>query len=409
MKIFAIANRIFSAQGVKQQSNNGYYFASRYNLDASNLDSFERVSFQGRGLDFVNPSRKVFDKLPQDKLTCACCGRLMILPSQLSSLEESGVLRCKAPKAIKIISKYEQKLHTVEKEVLDILKEGAEKHPDWDFQQILASLKPNSEKHLIKIQFGIFKLIERASQNLSPKLKSQINDLLTDETNKIMSGNNEFKRKSFVTKFEEILKAKKNSAVKEHLIRIATKLPTSYEDKNAFIVKYSNRSAEAIGLRLLRYSMKTVEHVKPQNCKGENHIFNYILECMRCNSFRQDRPMVQQLEEYPEMFSNAQHQMDNFVNWANEGLLSKWYIIKIQQRIYSESDKTLKPDISKLKLRKDMYEEYSKLNKLEIVEDEPNKKLSKKELKRQKIKEMHNKKHKTNPKKLKENKNVKFC
>lgn len=392
MRIFAVTNKMFSKPSSQAQSNN-YCFASRYNLDAQAFDSFERVAFTGKALDFVNPSRKVFDKLPQDKLTCACCGRLMILPSEISKLEESGILRCKAPEAIKIISRYENKLHTVEKDMLNIFREVAAKHPDLDFQQILASLKPYIEMHLIKIQFGIFRLIERASQNLSPNLKLQINSLLEDETAKIMSGNNEFKRKTFITKFETILKAKKNSAVREHLVRIATKLPTSYEDKNAFIVKYANRSAEAIGLRMLRYSMKTVEHVTPQNCNGENHIFNYILECMRCNSFRQDRPMVQQLEEYPEMFSNAQKQMDNFVNWANEGILNKWYIIKIQQRIYNESEKTLKLDISKLKLRREMYEEYSKLNKLELKEEQPTK-LTKKELKRQKLKEMHNKKSK---------------
>ena len=35
---------------------------------------------------------------------------------------------------------------------------------------------------------------------------------------------------------------------------------------------------------------------------------------MRCNSFRQDRPMIQQLEEYPEMFSNAQNLMDKLID-----------------------------------------------------------------------------------------------
>ena len=55
MKIFAALPKIFSNSTYQTQSNN-YYFASRYNLDAQVPDSFERVSFQGKGLDFVNNS-----------------------------------------------------------------------------------------------------------------------------------------------------------------------------------------------------------------------------------------------------------------------------------------------------------------------------------------------------------------
>jgi len=381
MKIFAVTNRFFSNNIAAKTNNNT---AVIYNFPQVQNDSFEKTAFTSKGLAGVNPSRKAFDRLAQEILTCPCCGRNMIAPSEIDDLRVAHALKCKAPQAIKILSRFENKMHSVEKEVLNIIKVEAKTNPNMDLQEILQHIKPRHEKPLIKTQFGIFKLLNKASENMPPEIKEQINTLINDETQRINNGNNEFRRKRFVNKFEEIFGSKKHSAAKEHLIRIAKKLPTAYEDKNAFIVKYSSRSAEEIGIRLLSYSMRTIEHVKPKNRKGENHLFNYIPECMRCNSFRQDRPMIQQLEEYPEMFANAQNLMDKLIIAANNNQISKWYILKIQQNIFNESDKTLKLDISNLKMDKSMRKEYLKINS--TVDD---KKLSKKELKKEKIKEQH--------------------
>lgn len=217
---------------------------------------------------------------------------------------------------------------------------------------------------MIATQFGIFKMIEKASENINPELRKEIKELIEEEKQLILEGNNQFRRKRFVNKFEQILSGRKNSATKEHLIRLANKLPTAYEDKNAFIVKYSTKPADAIGIRLLSYSMCTIEHVRPKNPKttnGENHLFNYIPECMRCNSFRQDRPMIQQLEEHPEMFFNAQRLMNRLVDFANRGKLSKWYIVKIQDRVKQESEGLLDLNIDSLNMSRKMRREYAKL------------------------------------------------
>ena len=381
MKVFAIANNIFSYNRILKSDNDRLKL---YNFSQLPNDTFDKITFTAKGPAGVNPSRKVFERLAQEILSCPCCGRKMIPPSEIDNLRASHALKCKAPDAVKVLSKYENKMHSVEKEVFNILKEESKQHPDMDFKEILQHIKPKHEKPLIKTQFGIFKLLDKACENMSIDTKNQVKELISEETNRINNGNNEFRRKRFVNKFEEIFKNKKNSAAKEHLIRIAKKLPTAYEDKNAFIVKYSSRPAEEIGIRLLSYSMRTIEHVKPKNRQGENHLFNYIPECMRCNSFRQDRPMIQQLEEYPEMFANAQNLMDKLVIAANNNQISKWYILKIQQNIFNESDKVLKLNISDLKMDKNMRKEYLKINS--TAKD---KKITKKELKKEKIKEQH--------------------
>lgn len=377
--------------------NNQYNYSQNKYPALVGLDC-DIVSFTGKKSDNVNPSRKPLEELYKHGLSCFCCGRTMIPPDEITNLKNSHVLRAKAPEAIKALEKYKNSMHTVEREIFEMLKEESKKHPDYDFRQILQEMKPEHEEKLIKMQFGIFQLIEKASENINPEQRKQIKELIRIEKEKINQGNNKFRRKYFVNQFKRIFENSKNTATKEHLIRLANKLPTSYENKSAFIVKYSNRNAEDIGIRLLSYSMCTIEHVTPQNKDGENHLFNYIPECMRCNSFRQDRPMIQQLEEHPEMFYNAQTLMNRLVDFANKGKLNKWYIIKIQSRVFNESDKMLSLDISGLKMNAKMRREYER-NEIDLDENEiklfkkqiekQTEKLTKKEKAKIKRKEMH--------------------
>ena len=293
-----------SSNRTQQSVNNRQHDYSQQRPSLLNTplnDVFEKsITFTSERPEDVSPSRAPLEKLYKYHLTCLCCGREMIEPNEIKKLANSGCLRCNAPQAVEILQKYEGNMHSVEKEVFGILKEYSKKYPDLNFQQILTLIKEDHEKPLIATQFGIFKMIEKASEHINPEIRKEIKQLIEEEKTLILEGNNQFRRKRFVNKFEQILSGGKNSATKEHLIRLANKLPTAYEDKNAFIVKYSTKTAEAIGIRLLSYSMCTIEHVRPKNpktSKGENHLFNYIPECMRCNSFRQDRPMIQQLEE----------------------------------------------------------------------------------------------------------------
>jgi len=380
------------------------YMPYRYSFQA-NKDVF--IKSNDKNPESVNPSRKVFDTLPQNKLTCACCGRVMIPPSEIEDLRKNHTLDCSAMEAIGVLQKYENNLHAVEKEIFQIFKKETKQNPNLNFKEILNKLKVPAEIKLTQTQFGIFTLIEKASENIDEEKKKQIKELIETEKVKIKNGNNEFRRKHFVVKFEQIFADAEDSETKEHLIRLAKKLPTAYDDKNAFIVKYASRSPEEIGIRLLSYSMRTIEHVKPKNKNGENHIFNYIPECMRCNSFRQDRPMIQQLEEYPEMFANSQKLMDTMVDFANHGRISKWYIIKIQEKLFDESDHVLKLDISRLNMTPKMKKDYIKLMEREEKEylkaSETRAKKTKKELKREQIKinranKLKNKKSETNRK-----------
>ena len=402
MKILPVFNN-FIRQKVIIQNNQYDYSEQRLSLFKNPIsDTFEKnISFNGSP-ESVNPSRAPLEKIYKHNLTCLCCGRVMIEPKKIAELEKSGVLKLNSAEAVKYLEKYRNNMHSVEQQVFDILKEQSKLYPYLNFQQILNIIKPEYEKPLIKTQFGIFKMIEKACDNIDPKLKQNVANLIQEEKSLILSGNNHFRRKRFVRKFEQIFEGTSNTALKEHLIRLANKLPTSYEDKNAFVVKYSSYPSEAIGIRLLSYSICTIEHVLPKNRDGENHIFNYIPECMRCNSFRQDRKMTQQLEEHPEMFANAQILMDRLIDFANKGKLSKLYIVRIKQRIEEESEGLLDLDISKLDIPEKAKNKIPGLNtdtdnsnsrKTKSKEDGSADKKTKKQLKRERLKERHKRKY----------------
>ncbi len=404
MKILPLINN-FIIPRVNISNNQYDYSEQRLSLlKHSEADTFQKsIPFSGR-TEVINPSRAPLEKLYKHNLTCLCCGRVMIDPKKINQLQESGVLKQNSEVALKYLEKYRNNMHSVEQEVFDILKEQSKLYPYLNIQQILNIIKPEYEKPLILTQFGIFKMIQKACENMDPKIKREVDDLIEEEKQLILAGNNQFRRKRFVRKFEQIFDDSSNSAVKEHLIRLANKLPTAYEDKNAFIIKYSSYPSEAIGIRLLSYSMCTIEHVLPKNRNGENHIFNYIPECMRCNSFRQDRRMIQQLEEHPEMFSNAQILLDRLIDFANKGKLSKLYIINIQKRVKEESEGLLDLDISKLTVSEKIRRQYFSSPETNATNSQPHtsraensapdrRKKTKKEIKRERIKEQHKRKN----------------
>ena len=46
--------------------------------------------------------------------------------------------------------------------------------------------------------------------------------------------------------------------------------------ENAFIVKYADRTQQEIAKRLIRTSLATIEHIKPNSEEGENNIANFL-------------------------------------------------------------------------------------------------------------------------------------
>ena len=97
-------------------------------------------------------SRDPLTKLYKEHLTCICCGRTMIDPKVIEDMRENHVFRCPTKDAIKILEKYENNMHTVEKSVFNLLKEQNNLYPDCSIQQHLIELKKTHELKLIQKQ-----------------------------------------------------------------------------------------------------------------------------------------------------------------------------------------------------------------------------------------------------------------
>lgn len=359
--------------------NNQYDYSSQYSpvlKQGIQQDTFcrsDKIAAPAFTAKQEQISRDPLTKLYKEHLTCICCGRTMIDPKVIEDMRENHVFRCPTKDAIKILEKYENNMHTVEKSVFNLLKEQNNLYPDRSIQQHLIELKKTHEIKLIQKQVGIFKLIDKYAEKIKPELHDEIRTYLLDSFNTIKENGSDFSRIKFIKGLESILQNYPNTANKEKLIRLAGKLPTAYDDIDAFIVKYSKPkyTSENIAIRLLSYSMATIEHIHPQTpdttgkteaeaVKGANHLYNYVPECMRCNSFRSNKPMVYQLEDYPEMFINAQKAFDRYIDFAEQGKLSKMYIIKLYKALRQESEGVLDLDYSKLKLTKELRKELEK-------------------------------------------------
>ena len=75
-------------------------------------------------------------------------------------------------------------------------------------------------------------------------------------------------------------------------------LPTSNTSKNAFVVKYSDRSHDEISKRLVRSSLQTIEHIHPESDGGENNISNFMLASASVNNLRGNMPFKKFIKRY---------------------------------------------------------------------------------------------------------------
>lgn len=222
-----------------------------------------------------------FKKLAAEHLPCAYTGIEMISRADYDKLREMQVLQKKGPVAIKFLKKYENSLTGVEKEVFSYLKKESKKHPDLKLQELLQLRFPAAEQTLIRQQSLILDKINLVGRGLQKSEYIELRKLINSSFDKIFEPEplpeNRFRKKDFQFLLENL--NIKDQNLKTRLLQIASKLPTSSNSVNAFIVKYSQpykikyadgelikttRDSEELGLRLISPALATDEHIYPQ-------------------------------------------------------------------------------------------------------------------------------------------------
>lgn len=162
-----------------------------------------------------------------------------------------------------------------------------------------------------------------------------------------------FQRKIFMYDLAKILEDLPDENLRNRLMSIAEKLPTSSESFSAYVIKIAAEPADKIGHRLLWPSLASVEHIHPKSEGGMDILSNYGGARTVINSQRKSIPLKDWIEFYPETRKNCQKYMDKLIELYLKGIFNKFnidpkYIYEFANTIEKESGGTLKLSLKKL-------------------------------------------------------------
>ncbi len=308
----------------------------------------EEINFCGANTSAGNILKKLRD------ITCPYCGVKMISGTVLSGVEKRIDKSKNIENGIKILSGYTDYMQPTEKAMFDIFREYAARNPKATFQSCLQKMYDESLAKLKIEEFLILDKVDNISLKLSPFTALSVRAKTTRCREVILANKKEdtFKRKTFLSSLDEIKPAneEEREILKEMKFQ-ALYLPTSGSSPNAFVVKYANRSEQEIAKRLLRPSVASVEHVKPDSLGGKNSISNFILASAQANSLRANMPLSLFIKRFPDIPQYCQKYIEQVIEAINIGKLKgcEMYPFKIKKTLEKESENLISLDLSSYK------------------------------------------------------------
>lgn len=345
--------------GVINKLKRNNQVSSSASLFATRPDTFEKSSAQKKvdlpqtdilslsftGLKNAEPVRSL------GHIICPCCGVEMMTQKDMNDV--SRHLGQTAQQSIKTLNNYEKYMHPVEKECFENLKTWSEEQPELNFQQLLEAHKAPELEKLQKKQNTILDKVDELSSNL-PQNEQELVKNVTKTTRELVSSTDKqikFKRKTFIQNMEDLSEKISNKDLHKQMMKEAKTMPTSQNDVSAFVVKYADRKHNEIGERLVKLSVGTIEHIKPQSEGGRDDVRNYLLECGGCNHNRSSIPLGDWVDEHPEMIENTQKYMDKVIEFINNGGMKgfHFYPQAVANTLFMQSDGKLDIKVNGLK------------------------------------------------------------
>lgn len=162
-----------------------------------------------------------------------------------------------------------------------------------------------------------------------------------------------FTRKSFIYDIAKLIEDLPDKNLKERILRIAQKLPTSQDSLSAYMLKISNETPDKIGHRLIWPSLASVEHILPRSCGGADNMANFGGATTRENSRRKSIEFVRQLKLCPQTPKYCQMYVDRLIELYHRGVFARHninakYITDFANTIYVQSKHRVKLDTSRL-------------------------------------------------------------
>ena len=289
--------------------------------------------------------------IPQ--LPCACCGKIMI-PENVFERPIVKNYDISATEILKVLKKYETRMHKVERNVFRRLEKLSKKNPEMNLHDLFNRKRYYHLANTEIKQLKIVSEIEKTDFNISPESQAKLNNALKN-TRQIMfvEGKDVLKKRQRIIKeFSSLLEDCPEKEEFQRVLSMIQKLPSSKNDVDSFFVKYSPLDSESLAYKLLESSKASIEHVVPASENGADNSSNYIVMCRKCNNSRSSMPYEEFLVKHPEMIKNSQKYMDRIINYLNKqyifGMDNYPFIIK--KLLEDETNGLIHLDVSKYRM-----------------------------------------------------------
>jgi DNA-directed RNA polymerase subunit RPC12/RpoP len=262
---------------------------------------------------------------------------------------------------IQMLSPFQKDFHPIEAVVFKRLADAHRKIPEKTFQELMAEMRPEALKYLQKTELAILDSIEDLGRYLPERTDRRLYRIVSVGRSIITNNNpgRPFRRKTFLREINSLHVNTQDVAV---LVAInkALRLPTSSDNPNAFIVKYSqhkkNNNREIvkssdIASRFIVPSSPTVDHVHPKALGGADIDTNKAVTCFHCNNGKTDISFPAWLADNPQALISAQKYADRIIRGVNEGTLrGTTYLEELDKTLVELSHGAIRLDLSELKV-----------------------------------------------------------
>lgn len=290
---------------------------------------------------------------------CAYSRRPMLLSYDLRTIYAKLAKKTNAQSAINFLYEYEQYMPEVEVEVFDFLQDNSDGGKKT-FQDILYDKKNDSIDNLRSKQAVILGSDEtdRIISGLSGHARDYVSRMRDSAMYRIYDTQNPFSRHELLNQLDSIQTNDENAAKLFELYNLWYKLPRSFMDFDAFVVKYASSPHDFIAQRLLSMSEKTIEHLVPTARGGKDYLGNYAPVMKLHNNDRGNMRLQRYDALNPDI--GIKQNLQKYIDDIAEDIAGKktlfatrsWYLKDFRKNIQEETEGTFNIKAAEIKPRR---------------------------------------------------------
>ena len=192
-------------------------------------------------------------------------GKVVIDPRILEKFYSKNVFSKSIKNIVKLLVKYEDSLHTVERQFFNIVKSMAKTNPQYKLKDVVLNLAPEHNKKLLKVQQPIFEELTEMAKEMPPEQLKEFHNLMSIIYKKLDHKPVQlpFSAKEFLYKLQRIADEvyKKNNPrekdTMKQLLSLAKKMPEKTEDELLPVKQIKSKVKRNKKIRYQRELVKT--------------------------------------------------------------------------------------------------------------------------------------------------------